>query len=163
MSPRAEREHPGSGTTHASRAPIAPAIRSAIALLAAGALASCTQQQARVPGPNYPAELTQQRTLDIQVLRDARVITMTNTTSTHLPPGRLWLNKWFSRDMPEGFASGQTLSFDLGEFVDEFGEAFRGGGFFAITEPDDLVLAQYQILDPADAMLGLIVIDGRGE
>lgn len=161
MSPIAEREHAGSGPMRRPRATIAWVVRSAIVLLAAAT--SCTQQQARAPGPAYPAELPQQRTLDIQVLRDARVITLTNTTSADLPPGRLWLNKWFSRDMPKGLASGQSVSIDLGEFVDEFGEAFKGGGFFAITEPDDLVLAQYQVLEPQNVMLGLIVIDGRGE
>ena len=90
---------------------------------------------------------------------------MTNTTSGDLPAGRMWLNKWFSREMPGGLAIAQSVSFDLGEFVDEFGEGFRGGGFFASDDPDDLVLAQYetdnQSGDPI--MLGFIVIDGKVE
>ncbi len=117
------------------------------------------------PGPQFPETLTQLRTLDIQVRRDTRVITLTNTTASNLPAGRMWLNKWFSLEMSDGLPVAQTASFDLGEFVDEFGERFRAGGFFAINDPDDLVLAQYQTINDAGetVMLGLIVVDGRVE
>lgn len=117
------------------------------------------------PAPPFPDTLTQLRTLDIQVRRDTRVITLTNTTASDLPAGRMWLNKWFSLELPDGLPVAQTASFDLGEFVDEFGERFRAGGFFAINEPDDLVLAQYQTINDAGetVMLGLIVVDGRVE
>ncbi len=114
------------------------------------------------PGPAFPDSLVQERTLDIHVLRDVRTIRLTNTTGEALPAGRLWLNKWFSREIPEGIAVGRSAAFDLGEFVDEFGEPFRGGGFFAGLDPDDLVLAQYEAeIDGQRRLLGLIVIDGR--
>ncbi len=128
------------------------------------ALAACSTTPPQ-PGPTYPDAIAQLRTLDIQVQRDVRTITLTNTTAQDLPAGRMWVNKWFSRDMPEGLPVATTVSFDLGEFVNEFGERFRAGGFFAINDPDDLVLAQYQTTtDAGDQVIyGLIVIDGRIE
>ena len=125
-------------------------------------LVGCASSRTAIPSVAFPTDLVQDHTLDIHVLREVRTIRMTNTTPNPLPAGRLWLNKWFSRDLPEGLGVGQSISLDLGEFVDEFGEAFRGGGFFAGLDPDDLVLAQYQTtIDGEDVLLGMIVIDGR--
>ncbi len=117
------------------------------------------------PGPAFPEALVQQRTLDIQIRRDVRTISLTNTTAADLPAGRMWLNKWFSREMPDGLGVAQSASFDLGEFVDEFGERFRGGGFFASDDPDDLVLAQYEAENESGdpILLGFVVIDGKIE
>ncbi len=122
----------------------------------------CAADGAKQAGPAFPDTLAQERTLDIHVLRDGRTIRMTNTTGEPLPPGRMWLNKWFSREIPDGLAVGESASFDLGEFRDEFGEVFQGGGFFAGFDPDDLVLAQYETeLAGERRLLGFIVIDGR--
>lgn len=115
----------------------------------------------RVYATEYPASLKQGQTLDIQVVRREQRVTMTNTTAINFGPSRLWLNRRFSRPIEE-WKIGQTLDFHLSEFVDEFGEKFRPGGFFAAEAPDTIV--QAQIETPRDAgasdvkVLGLIVV-----
>lgn len=110
----------------------------------------------------YPASIMQGKTLDIQVVRREQHVTMTNTTAINFGPSRLWLNRRFSRPIEE-WKIGQTLDFHLSTFVDEFGERFRPGGFFAAEAPDTIV--QAQIETPRDdggtaevKVLGLIVV-----
>jgi hypothetical protein len=93
-------------------------------------------------GPQYPP-VKQARVIDVQVLRDETVVTMTNTTAADLPAGLLWINAWFSRPF-EGLKIGQTVTLRLASFEDRFGMPFRAGGFFAVELPDRLVLAQVQ-------------------
>lgn len=109
-------------------------------------------------GPAFPEEKAQTATLDIQVVRDETHIRMTNTTARSFGKSRVWINKWFSRDI-ERFDVGQTLEFNLYEFRDQYGEAFRAGGFFATKKPERLVLAQ---LETADTLVGMVVV-ARGE
>lgn len=109
--------------------------------------------------PMYPEEKTQGTTLDIQVVRDDTSISLTNTTSRAFGRSRLWINRWFSRDI-EQFDVGQTLTFDLTEFRDQYGEAFQAGGFFATKKPDPVVLAQ---LETADSMVGLVVVNNSAD
>ena len=68
---------------------------------------------------------------------------MTNTTSHYFGPSTIWLNARYSKPVDE-FAVGQTLTIPLAEFHDEFGEIFRGGGFFAADPPQRLVLAEIE-------------------
>jgi hypothetical protein len=137
--------------------------RRACLLVGILALAGCTSASPQY-ATDYPFALKQDATLDIQVVRVAQRITLTNTTATNFGPSRLWLNRRFSRPIDQ-WAIGQTLDFHLGEFVDEFGQRFRAGGFFAAEAPDKLVHAQIesprledvQSLDDA-RVLGLIVV-----
>lgn len=93
---------------------------------------------------------------------------MTNTTAMSFGPSRLWLNRRFSCPIEE-WKVGQTLDLHLSVFVDEFGEEFRPGGFFAAENPDKIVHAQIESprLDleadgPLDfsgiSMFGLVVV-----
>lgn len=126
-----------------------------LALLAAMTLAGCQSgPSAAATGPAYPEEKAQTTTLDIQVVRDETRISLTNTTARAFGKSRLWINRWFSRDI-EQFDVGQTLEFDLTEFRDQYGESFRAGGFFATKKPERLVLAQ---LETADTLVGLVVV-----
>ncbi len=134
----------------------------ALACLAMLPLAACTTG----PGehgshPVYPRNLTQQDTLNIQVSRDVTRITFTNTTAHVFGPSRLWLNGSYGRDV-EPIEIGETLTLDLNDFVNEHGEPFRAGGFFAAERPDVLVLAQLELRDPP-RLLGLIVVDGTAD
>jgi hypothetical protein len=109
-------------------------------------------------GPAPPAATRAQTSVvDIQVFRDETVIRMTNTTARSLPAGRLWINAWYSREFG-GLGVGESVSLDLSEFRDRFGEAFRAGGFFAADRPDTVVLAQ---LEAGEEMIGLIVVGER--
>jgi hypothetical protein len=107
----------------------------------------------------YPAELAQSETLDIQVIREPEtIITLTNTTARTFGPSTLWLNARFSRPIA-GLRPGQTLRLDLYEFRDEFGERFRGGGFFATKAPEQVMHAQLETeVDGESRMIGLIVV-----
>lgn len=110
----------------------------------------------------YPMTLKQDKTLDIQVVRRGQRMTMTNTTAINFGPSRLWLNRRFSRPIEE-WRIGQTLDFHLSTFVDEFGETFRPGGFFAAEAPDTIVQAQIETPRTQSVMadvkvLGLVVV-----
>ena len=107
--------------------------------------------------PLYPTHLAQAETLDIQVTRDATRITLTNTTARSFGASRLWLNGAYGRDL-EPLEIGETVTLDLSEFVDENGEPFKAGGFFAAERPDTLVLAQLEV---EGRLLGLVVVQGE--
>ncbi|MEM7754908.1 MAG: hypothetical protein AAF297_04650 [Planctomycetota bacterium] len=108
-------------------------------------------------GGAYPTAMTQDRVLDIQVSRRGTVLYLTNTTATSFDAGTLWVNRRFSAPMP-ALALGESIELDLRSFVDEFGERFRAGGFWATRDPDAVVLAQ---LETGDALLGLVVVENR--
>ncbi|HMN41013.1 MAG TPA: hypothetical protein PKE29_09215 [Phycisphaerales bacterium] len=105
-------------------------------------------------GPEYPAEKSQTSTLDIQVVRGDTTITITNTTARAYGKSRLWLNRWFSREI-ESLGVGETVELALSSFRDQYGEAFRGGGFFATRTPQTVQQVQ---LETADGLVGLVAV-----
>lgn len=147
-------------TPHHPRTPRTPrhplALRPALAALGLAALvglSGCTE--ATIDNrPVYPEKL-QAKVLNVQVIRDETQITMTNSSAQDLPAGRLWINQWFSREFP-GLAIGQTVTYDLFEFQDRYGDTFRAGGFFATQRPDRVV--QVQVEDASGELTGLIAI-----
>lgn len=140
-----------------------PAGALAISILSL-ALAACSSSPKPIPadGPVYPGDAADQtKVLNVQVLRSGPTITFTNTTAGPLGPCRMWLNQRFSR-MIDRLDVGQSVSLDLYSFTDEFGDSFRGGGFFSMNRPDKLVLAQLESTDAEGktTLLGLITIGG---
>lgn len=131
-----------------------------LAIALCGTMGACQTSASRADadGPVFPEAKAQEEVLDIQVVRDGTHITLTNTTARAYGRSRLWLNRWFSRDI-EALDIGQSLTFPLSEFRDRFDEPFRAGGFFATRRPTRLVQAQ---LETADSLLGLVVV-ARGE
>ncbi len=105
-------------------------------------------------GPEYPAEKSQTSTLDIQVVRSDTTITVTNTTARAYGKSRLWLNRWYSREI-DGLGVGQTMELTLKSFHDQHGEAFRSGGFWATRKPQTVQQVQ---LETADGLLGLVAV-----
>lgn len=110
----------------------------------------------------FPEALEQARVLDIQVRREPTTVTLTNTTASDIPPCTMWLNKRYSRPFP-GLNVGDTTTLALDSFIDEFGERFRPGGFWATRPSQRVVLAQFEIPDPAGSasLLGAVVINGE--
>jgi hypothetical protein len=108
-------------------------------------------------GASYPSGMDRSETLNVQVfLRgDSQYVEFTNTTARSFGPSRLWVNRWFSTAL-DGLAIGETVRIPVGELRDEHGSAFKGGGFFAIEAPDDLLLAE---LESAERLYGLIVVE----
>src|SRR5690606_1811967 len=72
---------------------------------------------------------------------------------------RMWLNAWYSREI-DGLGVGETLRLPLREFKDQYGDSFRGGGFFAPELPERLALAELQI---GERMMGVVVVGGEEE
>lgn len=103
----------------------------------------------------YPAK-AQAESVDVQVRREETTITVVNTSSRAFPESTLWLNAQFSKPIAP-LAVGQTATYDLWAFRNEFSEPFRAGGFFATERPDVIVLAQIEL---ENEMLGLVVVKG---
>lgn len=123
-------------------------------------LAACTTaRDPKLAGPDYPEAKPQGQTLDIQVVRGETTLTLTNTTARSFGRSRLWVNRWYSREIDK-LDVGQTLELDLSSFRDIYGEAFRAGGFFATRKPDRVELVQ---LETADTLLGLIAVGREAE
>jgi hypothetical protein len=133
-----------------------------LAVTCCGLLGACEAERQIVEREGYPRGVAQGPTLDIQVVRHATTLEMTNTTARTLGPSTIWLNRWHSRPIG-GLAPGENLSIPLKEFVDRYGEPFRGGGFWAIQRPDRLGVVEIQTAGPdgADTMLGLVVVNER--
>lgn len=133
------------------------------AVILAASLASCGASRL-APGPMYPAETRQSGVLDIQVIRDGTVITMTNTTARAFGPSRVWLNRYYSLPV-ESFGVGQTLELELADFANEHGERYRAGGFFSAEPPKPIAMAQIETRadDGTGEMYGVQVVNGAGE
>ncbi len=134
--------------------------------LGAGALVLALASCRSAPSPAsysrpFPPTLRQTRTLDIQVVRDGTRIELTNTTARAFGPSSIWLNRRYVRPI-ERLGVGQTLRLSLTDFRDEYGEAYRAGGFFAADAPDRLVHAEIESTgaDGKPELLGLVVVGG---
>ncbi len=114
------------------------------------------------PGPVYPEDAPMASVLDVQVFRDVTTLRFTNSTTSDLPESTMWLNKRYSAPMP-AVASGETIELDLRGFVDEFGDTYKAGGFFAQREPAPVVLAQIAVPDDNGNPLlyGLVVVQNK--
>ncbi len=120
------------------------------------------EQLTAEPGPAYPQDAQVAEVLDIQVFRDVTTLRFTNTTTTDFPAGTMWLNKRYSAPIA-AIDAGETVEIDLAGFVDEFGDTYKAGGFFAQREPAPVVLAQIEIPgENNDPMLyGLVVVQNK--
>lgn len=133
-----------------------------LVLTAALAQTGCFRTAAFSDQAPYPARFELLEPSNIQIYRQGRSITLTNTTARNFGPSTLWLNRWFSRDI-EGFAIGETLTLSLADFTDEYGDAFKGGGFFATTAPERIVLAELETEYGDDRVLLPLIVVGQRE
>jgi len=115
-------------------------------------LAACTSTTTQGEWPSYPGHT--QSVVDVQVFRDGPTLSFTNTSENTLGPGRLWINAAYSIEV-HSIPPGTRESIDLNSCINEFGQPFRGGGFFATERPDDVVLAQIE--DQSGSLTGLLV------
>lgn len=143
---------PSAGGNSARPGKRVPLIVLAAAVLSAG-MSGCRSGATIGDEPAYP-DLKQARVLDVQVVRDETRITFTNTSAEAFPACRMWVNRWWSREIAP-LDVGATASYDLRDFKDTYGDPFRAGGFFATEAPDKLVQAQIEL---NGEMVGLIVI-----
>lgn len=147
-----------------------PASISALILLAAvlSTTSGCqlfretTTAQAR---PTYPDSIPKGEIYDVQVFRQSTRLKLTNITTRDFGPSTLWLNQRYSLPI-DGLNSGQTIDLDLKAFIDEFGETYKAGGFFAQRVPAPVVLCQIEVVEPVwedeqdvSVMHGFIVVE----
>ena len=116
---------------------------SPVIVLAGLLLVGCSAKGPLKPGASYPSILIRTEPSTIQLVRETRHVEMTNVTARSFGESRIWLNQWYSAEI-EGFGVGQTIRLPLTRFTDEFGDSFRGGGFFAAEAPDKLVKAELE-------------------
>jgi hypothetical protein len=126
-------------------------------------IGGCASVRPISEGDAYPAAAPTGQTLDIQVFREGTQIRFTNTTARAFAPSRMWINRWYSRRLEE-LAPGESVRLPLAEFRDQYGEAFRAGGFFAIQRSDKVAVAELHTSTPeGDAVLPLVVVGGGEE
>jgi hypothetical protein len=120
-----------------------------------------SEKQTAAPGPGYPEAMPRGETAPVQVFREVTTLRMTNTTARAFGPGRLWLNQQYSAEVGV-IEPGQTLEMDLRTFVDEFGDVYRAGGFFAQRDPANVVLVEIED-GPADnrELVGFVVVENK--
>ena len=134
-----------------------------ILMLAAGAsVTGCARSAAFTERAPYPESLTVLPPSNIQLYRQGRTITLSNTTARPFGASTIWLNKWFSRDI-KSLAIGESMTLTLGEFTDEYGDAFKGGGFFATTAPERIVHAELETQEDAQRVLVPLIVVGQRE
>ncbi len=146
------------------RTPLMPTIVLMILLTMLMVSCSALEEQTRAtPGPAYPMTMPMGEVYDIQVFRDVGTMRFTNTSPRTFEPTRIWINQRFSR-LFGGMAPGETVELPLIEFVDEYGDTFRAGGFFANRTPEALVLVQIESGEGESAVLdGFVVVENRYE
>ncbi len=137
----------------------------AMLLAASGSIVSCSSTETRdfqnaLP---YPAKLTHAGVMNVQFVRDGTTLMATNTSGETFTGARMWINRRFSRPIGE-WKSGDRLSLDLRDFRDEYGDAFRAGGFFATRRPDPVVMVEIENgTEPDRKMVGFVIVKGDAE
>ena len=132
-----------------------------LAILPVGGCQLFNERLTADPHSPYPEDAKAGPVLDVQVFRDVTTLKFTNTTTKDFGPSVIWLNKRFSLAIA-GFASGDSVELDLREFVDEFGDTYRAGGFFSQREPAPVVLVQVETIDNDQTTLyGLVIVENK--
>jgi hypothetical protein len=139
---------------------------SSLALALSLVVAGCSSAPTRdfSAAREFPDDLKRTAVLDVQVKRDVTRITTTNTSGrAFAEPTVIWINRRFSRSIG-AWGVGETLTLDLDQFRDNFGEQFRAGGFFSANRPDDVVLVELETgSGDARELIGLVVVQGKAE
>jgi hypothetical protein len=131
-------------------------------LIALPALSGCqlfNEKLTAEPGPAYPEDISRGQVFDVQVFRDVDQLTFTNSTPVEFGPSVIWLNKRFSNTI-DSIAPGETVTMDLHFFVDQWGETYRTGGFFAQRDPAPVVLVEIETVENESAILhGFVIVE----
>lgn len=105
-------------------------------------------------GKPYPAGTPVAGNLDVHALREVTRLRLTNTSGVTFGPATVWVNAAYSLPI-DGLAVNQRLDLPLNEFRNEYGQTFRGGGFFSTELPTNVVKAE--IVDER-GRFGLVVV-----
>jgi len=155
QSPRPQKTSPL--RTRSGSRPRARRYALALACAAAAPLAGCRGGGSVDYARSMPPSLEQTEAINIQLFRDVTRVELTNTTARDFDDATLWINQRWSRPI-DHLGIGESLDLSLRDFVDEYGDPFRAGGFFATRDPDAVVLAQ---LESDGTLYGLVVAGNR--
>lgn len=134
---------------------------SSMAMLNMGGCQLFNEKLTADPHSPYPEEIPQGEIFDVQVFRDVTVLKFTNSTTHDFGESVVWLNKRYSLPIA-GFASGETVELDLRLFVDQFGDTYRAGGFYAQRDPAPVVLFQIETIENDEPVLfGFVVVQNK--
>lgn len=132
-----------------------------IIMLTTGGCQLFNEKLTAEPHGKYPADIAHGEIFDVQVFRDVTVLKFTNSTTHDFGDSVVWLNKRYSLPI-EGFASGETVEIDLRLFVDEFGDTYSAGGFYAQRDPAPVVLFQLETIEnDSPIMYGFVVVENK--
>ncbi len=130
-----------------------------LAVLPMGGCQLFNEKLTAEPHTPYPEDMARGEVFDVQVFRDITFLRFTNTTTRDFGPSVLWLNKRYSHAI-DGLASGETAEVDLHHFIDEFGDVYRAGGFFAQRSPAPVVLVELETVENESSVLhGFVVVE----
>jgi hypothetical protein len=104
----------------------------------------------------YPFWLSQQETIQAQVLTDGDTMVVVNATTRDFREVDLWLNERYMLHV-DRIAPGETRRFPLGGFWDSFGEGPNPGGLLRYYQPTPIRLVQIQI-DDTQPLVGLVAV-----
>lgn len=79
--------------------------------------------------------------LNVHAFREVTRLRLTNTSDVTFGPATVWVNAAWAYPI-DGLAINQRLDLPLNEFRNEYGQPFRGGGFFATEIPTPVVKAE---------------------
>jgi hypothetical protein len=140
---------------------LALALGSGAAMVPIGGCQLFNERITADPHTPYPEDISQGEVFDVQVFRDVSMLKFTNSTTRDFGASVVWINKRYSLAIP-GFASGETVELDLHDFVDEFGDVYRAGGFFAQRTPAPVVLMQIETVENDEPILyGFVVVENK--
>ncbi len=132
------------------------AVTSCILSLTAGCALQTRVTQDTMPRP-YPYAANALQVIDIQLFRAEAEIRLVNMTANSYHNFDLWLNERYVRRVGN-LNAGETIRLSLYEFVDEFEEGLKAGGFLSTGRPDPIIKAE---IETPTGMLGLIAIPDR--
>lgn len=104
----------------------------------------------------YPQELHQTNSVNIQVFRHDTSIEIINATTQSFNNFDLWINQRYVHRL-DSLQAGQTIHVSLWDFYDVRGESFNAGGFWRADEPTSVRLVEIQRSD-AEHLVGLVTI-----
>jgi len=110
-----------------------------------------------VDGPVYPEGAALLGSLDIQVEIGEQEIVLSSGEAREFGPSTIWINRWYAAPV-EGIPRGARLVVPLSSFMNEYGAAPRGAGFFATRERDQIVLTE---IETPEGIYGLRVVGSR--
>ena len=105
---------------------------------------------------HYPAELGQGEILDIQAFREGPNLIIVNASLQQFENIDLWLNRRYMHHL-DALPAGGTVTLNLNDFWDAWGETPVAGGFFRTDRATPSVLLQFQF-DRNSPMAGAICI-----